>query len=486
MTDDSEFRRRAVSGAGWVAADKWSNRIMGLLVLVVLGRLLSPQDFGLVAVATAFMAFAAVFVEQGLGRSLVQKDDLSSIYPNTTLWASLATSGVVAAVIIALAPLIASVYGAGDELTPVIQWLAVGLVINALSSTPAALLEREFKFKSLAIRRFAGTMAGGVAAVVAALLGLGVWSLVIQSLTTGIVGLATLWTASTWRPEFEFSFSKLKELWGTGTSIIGMELIGLLNSQADRLLIGAFLGPTTLGYYFMAIRIVSIIVELFSSVFSGISLTTFSRLQNDRPRLLAWFYKLTSMSSTTAIPIFAVAGTTAPVVLPFVFGAQWAPSVILMQILCFLGALNAVAYFDRSVLIAVGKARAALLLTLGQAILGLVLVVIALPWGVVFVAIAVTLRQYAYWPMRLAILKRNVGVEPWRYFLQWLRPFGLSVLAVGLSLLMALYLPQLSQNAPIVFVAANVLIVAIIFLAGIWVLNRSFFSDLMKIVRRKM
>jgi O-antigen/teichoic acid export membrane protein len=483
--DNAEFRRKAVSGVGWIAADKWSNRLMGLVVLTVLGRLLTPTEFGLVALATAFMALANVFVDQGFGRAIVQRKELTSGDTSTAFWISLASSGLLALLTVIFAPLISSLFGEGDRLTPIIQWLSVGLLVNALSSMPAALLEREFRFKSLAIRRFVGTVLGGASAILLALLGFGVWALVAQTLVAAVAGLITLWLATTWRPRLEFSRASLRALWAVGGSIIGIELIGLVNSQADRLLIGAFLDAEALGYYYLAMRIVSIMVELFSSVFSGVALTTFSRLQSDRPRMLAWFYKLTSLSSSFAIPFFALAAITAPVVIPLVFGPQWEGSVTIFRILCFLGALNAVAYFDRSVLLAVGRAKSALLLTLGQSVLGVVLVVVALPMGVVAVAVAVALRQYLYWPVRLITLKRNVGVAPGRYWAQWFRPFLVSLVVIAGSLGIGALLPGLI-DAPVPFLAVHAGWAAVGFGLGLWVVDRTLYSDVLRVLRRKL
>lgn len=485
MRDDAAFRKKAVSGAGWVAADKWSNRLTSLVILTVLGRLLSPADFGVVAIATAFLAFVAVFADQGFARALVQRAELPAVYPTTSFWVSLGSSMILGAGVAFSAPAVSAVFDGGETLTRVIQVSSIALVLNAVASTPAALLERNFDFRALAIRRFMGTVAGGVSAVAAAIAGLGVWSLVIQTLVTAIVSLVTLWLASTWRPSFAFSLTALRHLWSVGGSIIGMELVSLVNSQADRLLIGAALSPEAVGYYYLAIRVVAIMVDLFSAVFSGASLTTFSRLQNDRPRLLAWFYKLTSMSSTTAIPVFALALVTAPVMLPFVFGPQWGPSVVLFQVLSLLGALNAVAYFDRSVLIAIGKAKAAFLLTLGQALLGVALVIVAVPWGVMAVAVAVTTRQYLYWPMRLFTLKRNVGVSPGKYLGQWLRPFLTSLVAIIPSVVLAFFAPDFASDSPVGFVAANAALVVGIYALGVWLLNRTYFHDVRKIIQRK-
>lgn len=486
MTDDNAFRKKAVAGAGWVAIDRWSNRFMSLIVLTVLSRLLSPTDFGTVAIATAFLTFVGVFAEQGFARALVQRQELHQNYPSTSFWTSFISSIVLAGLMVALAPLIAPVFGGSSELTHVLQAMSIGLVLNAISSTPAALLERDFRFKALAIRRLLGTILGGVGAIVAAFAGLGVWSLVLQTLIAALVGLVALWAASRWRPSFVMDFTALKNLWSVGANIMGIELVGVANSHADRLLIGAVLSPEAVGYYFLAIRVVGIMVDLFSSVFSGASLATFSRLQTDPERLRAWFYKLTSMSSTTAIPVFALAALTAPVLLPFAFGPQWDASVTLFQILCMLGALNAVAYFDRTVLIAVGRARSAFLLTLGQTIFGTILIVFAVPFGVTAVAIAVTARQYLYWPMRLYTLRRNLGISASRYWLQWLKPFLISIVAGGVCVGINLLTPSLVMTGPIIFVILNTLVFGGLYALGVWIFNRGYYRDIGRILRRSL
>jgi len=473
-----------ISGVRWVAIDKWSNRVMGLLVLTVLGRLLDPTEFGLVAIASGVMSLAGIFSEQGFGRALIQRDSLPRIYPSTTFWVSAGTSIFLSLFLILLAPAIAKLFG-DDALRPVIQILSLGLVINALSSTPASLLERDFKFKALAIRRFVGTLSGGVAAIAAGLVGLGVWSLVIQTLVSGLVGLIVLWSASSWRPRLEFSIFALRNMWSVGISIMAMGIVGIANSQVDRLLIGTVLDAEAVGYYFMAIRVVGIMVDLFSSIFSGIALTTFSKLQNDQGNLLKWFYKLTSLSSAISLPVFGIALVTAPIMVPFVFGKSWDGSITLFQILCLLGALNAVAYFDRTVLIAVGKAKQAFLLLLGQTILGVILVAISLPWGVVAVATAVTLRQYLYWPSRLFTLKKYIDLDPKKYFLQWLRPFLISAAATAACLSTTLVWPRLIGDSPLIYITLCILIFVGIYGGGAWIFEPQYFKDLQNVFKRR-
>jgi PST family polysaccharide transporter len=368
----------AARSMGWVVADKWGTRFTSLLILVVLGRLLSPADFGLVALASMFITFAGIFVEQGFGKALVQRQELQPEHIDAAFWTALGVAAVVTLATVLVAGPIAQAANL-PALAPVLRWLALGLVFNALSSTPSALLERSFGFKSLAIRRLCSTFAGGVAAIGVALAGGGVWSLVAQTLVGAVAGLVALWAATQWRPRAQFRMSALRQLWPVGFGVLGIEILSFIGSQSDRLIVGAFLGTRALGLYFMAMRIVAIMVEVFASIFSAVSLTMFSRLQQDEVRLREWLYRLTAASSALTLPCFALAAALAPVAVPFVIGAQWSASVTIFQILTLLGAVNSVAYFDRSVLLARGRARAAFLLTLGQSILGIVLVLVAAP-----------------------------------------------------------------------------------------------------------
>ena len=416
------FVRTAVRSIGWVALDKWGTRITTLLVLVVLGRLLSPTHFGLMALANMCVALANLFVDQGFGKALIQRRALRPEHVDTAFWTSVSVAAALVASVLVAAPFIEQALRA-PGLSGVLRWMSIAIALQALAGTPAALLERELDFRTLALRRISSTLLGGIAGVSVALAGGGVNALVVQSLTAGGAGLVALWAATSYRPRFRFERTALRELWPVGAGVLGIELIGLVNAEADRFLVGSFLSTAALGFYFLAMRITQVIVELFSTVFASLCLPMFSRLQDDPVRMRSWLYRLTGASSAVTLPCLAVVALAAPVALPAVFGAKWSASVPLLQILTLLGAINAVAYFDRNVLVAVGRSRLALLLTLGQALLGVALVLGAVSYGVIAVAIAVVARQYLFWPVRLTVLRRVLGVDLKTYFAQWLGPF---------------------------------------------------------------
>jgi O-antigen/teichoic acid export membrane protein len=484
---DGTLGRTLVRSVGWVAIDKWGTRITSLAVLLVLGRLLVPQDFGLVALASSFVALVTIFVDQGFSKALVQRRELAPQHIDTAFWTSLGLALALTLVTLLLAGWLEALMHA-PGLARALRWLSLGILLHAASSIPGALLERDFRFRALALRRLSSTLVGGAVAVALALAGMGVWSLVAQTLVSGVVSLVALWAATRFRPRLCLQRAALRELWPVGMGVFGIELAGFVNGQADRLIVGALLSPAELGAYFMAMRIISILVELFTSVLSSMSLSVFSRLQDDPGRLLDWLYRLTAASSTLTLPCFTITAILAPTLIPALLGPHWAVSVPAFQILSLLGAINAVASFDRSVLLAAGRARWAFLLTLGQSVLGVVLVLLATPFGVLGVAAAVVARQYLFWPVRLWVLQLAIGLEPLRYLSQWFRPFAASLLILVLHQALLQAWPAL-RSVPLAYVLALGSSGLALYVLALRLLHPLAFSDMrtaMALLRRQV
>ena len=432
-TDDG-LRGRVVRSVAWVALEKWGVRVATLAVFIVLGRLLAPSDLGLVALGSVFVAVLSVFVDSGFSQALVQRKELDDEHASTAFWISLAIAVALAGLLFGVAPGISALVGE-QALAPVLQALSVSLPLTALSGVPAAVLQRDFGFRALALRRLFGTLVGAAAGVVLAVLGAGVWALVVQVLAGSAVGVVVLWTASPWRPRLLVSRRAAKELWSFGSSVLGIELIGLANAQADKLLVGAFAGPTALGYYFVGSRVAQVLLDMLTSVTGSLSLTTFARMQDDRPRMIRTLKQFTFASACVAFPAFGLTAALAPDVIPLVFGEKWTDSAAVMQWLAPSAALTAISWFDKGLFMAAGKPRVALGLAVGQTVLGLVLLAAALPLGIVAVAASRSLRQLLFWPVRLVALRRHLGLRTWDYTRQFLAPAvaaGVPSLAVGL------------------------------------------------------
>lgn len=411
--------RTVTNSALWVVLEQWSTKFVSLAMFALMARLLAPADFGLIALATTFIAFLKAFVDSGFSKALIQKKELGEKDAATAFWTSLAISIVLYVLLALTAPWIASMMRA-PELAMVLVVLGATLPISALSRIPSALLSRDFEFKSLSVRAIAGTLTGAVVALPLALLGFGVWALVAQTLAETLTAVIVLWTATSWRPGFTFSLRSLKSLWKIGISLLGIDLLDTIQAQIDKFVVGALFSTTELGVYSLAQRLGVALQELITTVIARLSLPTFSRVQDDLPRVHRIFRQLTFTTATVSFPIFALVAVLSDQLIPFVFGPGWEEAIPLVWIMAGGWAFASVAMFDRGALVGTGHPGPAFGLALIQNTISIALVILLAPFGLAGIAFS-RFARLVTWPIRLAALHRYVRLPVWRYVWQVVR-----------------------------------------------------------------
>ncbi|NJN87778.1 MAG: oligosaccharide flippase family protein, partial [Leptolyngbyaceae cyanobacterium SL_7_1] len=193
------IKQKAIKGVAWSAIQNWGSQVGSLLVFFLLARLLTPEAFGLVALANVFLLFMQLLLEQGFSQAIIQREDLEPEHLNTAFWLTLVSGTLLAGIGIFSASWIAELFGQA-ALTPIIRWVSPLLIIIALARVQQASLERKFNYKAIAARKILATFMGGAVGVLMAFLGFGVWSLVAQQFVFESVGAITLWVCSDWRP----------------------------------------------------------------------------------------------------------------------------------------------------------------------------------------------------------------------------------------------------------------------------------------------
>ncbi|HJZ06162.1 MAG TPA: lipopolysaccharide biosynthesis protein [Patescibacteria group bacterium] len=429
------LRQNAVIGVFWSGIQLWGGRVISFVVFAFLSRLLTPEDFGLVAMASLFLAIVQTFQDQGFGDAIVQRDEIQPEHLDTAFWTNLLISGILTLLSIAASSMIAGLFHQ-SELTPIIQWLSLIFVFTGLSSTQQAILRRQLAFKKLAGRSLIATLAGGVIGVALAYLGYGVWSLVAQSLVSGGIGVIVLWSVSRWRPGFRYSRKHFKDLFLFGINIIVIDFLNFLNRHTDDLLIGYFLGPTMLGYYTVAYRLLRMMTELLTSVINAVALPTFSRLQKEPERLRRAFYQAVHYTSLISFPAFIGVAIVAPELIVTLFGPQWMLSIPVMRILAFIGILHSVFYFHKSLVIALGKPSWSLGMTFLNAVSNVIAFSITVQWGIVAVAAAYVIRGYLLSPLEIWVVRKLAQINIKTYFRQFIVPVvgSMAIAAVILGL----------------------------------------------------
>jgi O-antigen/teichoic acid export membrane protein len=407
----TDLRRKAAAGAVWAFAETWGRQLLLLALFAVLARLLGPEAYGLVALATAVTTAADMLITNGgWAEALIQRRDLEPEHLDTVFWFGLAGSAALA---------LAAAAGAGplsrlfDEprLEGLVRWLSLTLPLYGAVIVPGALLRREFDFAPHTARALLAPIAAGAVAVPMALQGFGVSSLVAYHLTQAAVTAAVLWRAQRWRPAFRFSPARFRELLPYVAGITGERVIGVADNLLPRLAIGYVLGPAPLGQYAAARRVVDFLFTLATVPLSRVALPSFASLGEDPDRLRRMLRLGGELAGLFAFPCFLGVAVVAPDLMPAVFGPAWAPSAPAVQLLALIGLVTPFNQLSIVLLQGVGRVGwQAALMAASTSLLALLLALVG-SHGLTAVAAALLVRAYVVFPARLHVTRRVAGID---------------------------------------------------------------------------
>ena len=411
-TQQGSLERRAARGLTWTLIDTWGTQILGLIVFAILTNLLLPDQFGLVALAAVFVSFAQLFVDQGLGDALIQRKSVSRSQIDTAFWVALGTGTLLTALGIVLAGPISTLLNQPD-LAPILQVLSFVFVLVALSSIQTALLRREMRFRGLAIRRLAAVAVGGTVGVVMAMSNFGAWALVGQQLAAAATTVVTLWSVSPWRPGLQVERADFRALFAFGINVVGSDILTFLSRNVDRLLIGAILGTTQLGFYAVAYRILDTSQNLLVSFARKLAFPIFAQLQSDVTRLRRAYGRVTRALSVVMLPGYIGLALVAQEAIVVIFGDKWAASGPVAATLFLIGPVLSIQLFTGALLNGVGHPEITFrirLVTTVVNVLGFFIAVFAFQ-SILAVAAAFVIRGYLVMPLILWATAKYAHVD---------------------------------------------------------------------------
>lgn len=432
------LRRKAIGAVAWSVTQKSGSAFISFLAFVVLVRVLEVRYFGIIAMAAAFTSLLDRFIDQGFASAVIQRKELEPKHLDSVFWVAIGTGCLLMIVGLAGAGVVARLYSE-PELESVIRVLSLNFVLVALSSTQQAILTRHLRFRSLALRSLSASSIGGIVGVSMALTGFGVWSLVFQSLASNGVAVAVLWGASDWRPGFRFSVPHFRDMFGFSSRVFGINIFAYINRHADDLLIGYFLGATALGYYTVAYKLIRILVGQMTKVTNAVLFPAFSRVQEDVERVRRGFYEVTQYSGLIAFPVFIGMAVVAPQLVPLLYGEQWLPSVPVMQVLAFVGMVQALSFYAGTTVLAMGRPSWLLKVSALSAAVTVLAFLFAVRWGIVAMAAAYTISSYLMLPILLLLVRKLILIRASAYLMNVSGPLlGAAVMGAVLLLLRVL------------------------------------------------
>ena len=328
------LKEKAVSGMFWSFSDSMTTQVAQFIIGLILARILSPEEFGLVGMITVFLAVSQSIVDSGFGQALVRKQDISDSDYSTVFFFNLIAGVVIFFIFYLAAPWMATFYDR-PELKSIARALAFIILINATNITQRTRLTRSINFRQLMKVNLTSAVISGSIAIGMALSGFGVWSLVARSIAGSLVQAIILWYRSRWVPAFGFNRKSFKSLFSFGSRLLVSGLLDTIYRNIYLLIIGKFFSAAELGYYTRSDQFTRLASQNLTGTVQRVSYPVLSMVQDEDERLKAGYRKLIqSTMYVTFLVMLGMAAMARPMIVTLI-GEKWLPSVEYLQLLCF-------------------------------------------------------------------------------------------------------------------------------------------------------
>lgn len=414
-SDGASLKQKVVKGAVWTLLERLSTQAVGFVVSMILARLLTPDDYGTVALTAIFFAVTGSLVDCGFGDALVQKKDADELDFNSVFYLGLALSLVAYAALFLAAPWIAAFYKT-PVLVPIVRVSAISFVFGAFNSIQNAEMTKKMLF-NLSFRISLVTCAtSAVCGLTLAFMGFGVWALVGSSLVTGFVGVVTRWLVIAWRPRLMFSFARLKPLFAFGWKMAASGVLNQFFVNLNGLIIGRFYAKADLAFVNKGQSIPSLAMGQVNDTLGRVTFPALVQLQDDRAKLREAMRRLIQCSTFLVFPLMTGVAICAKPILLLLFGEQWTPAAPYMRLACFSFALWPFHTINLRAITVLGRSDVFLTLEIVKKVLSLTVMLTAYRYGVfAFMAVsAFALGPLGViinsWPNR-RLLNYTVGMQ---------------------------------------------------------------------------
>lgn len=482
-TLDADMDRRIVRSSIWVGVGHGGGRLLVLASMLVLVRLLEPEAFGIVAVGMTLLAVVAQIQESGLGAALIhgRRHDPRVAASSVLVFAAIA--GVALTLVtVALAPLYTQLLRV-PEATGYVQVLALSLVFRGLAVAPGSILERELDFRSRTYAELLAALVQAVVAVACAIAGLGAWSLVTGLLAGTATQTTAFWALAPWRPSpLAASRPMLRELLRYGRFVSGTNVMVIVNTNIDNVVVARFLGAGPLGIYSVAWRLAEFANTVIALIVGRVMFTVYSRLQHDLASIRAAYVQNLQREMLFALPVTVTLGIAAEPIVLGLLGPDWSEAIGPLRVLAVFGFVRLLTAPSGELFKGVGKPHVTLITTtvfFGAALPALILLVPR--FGPTGAALGMVIGVGVSGSIALALTLRLLSLRASDLARALARPAGCASL-VGAAVLATL--PAGDLLSPAATLALIALVASAAFLLGLFLLARPLVSPIIAALRR--
>lgn len=387
--DEIINKNKIVRSGLWSFIDGFSRQGMQFFITLILARLLTPEDYGTIALLSIFIGIATVLSESNFSIALIQRKNVTEVDISTVFFFNVLMALGLSAVLCFFSSNISSFYNK-PVLKPLLYMLCLNLVLNSLGSVHRTILIKNLEIGKQTILSIVSAAISGGLAIFLAYKDFGVWCLAYQLLIASLISTPVLWIITSWRPRFVFSIKSIRSLFGFSSYLLLSDLLENVFNRLGTLLIGKLYSPTDLGYYSRANGTQLLPASLLSKVLNRVAFPVFSRAADDREFLRLGTKRSIETVMMLNLPIMLGMIVTAQPLVVVLFGVQWLQSVIYLKILCLNGIFWPLQIINHSVLQAQGFSKLSFRLELLKKILGIIIIIAmcsysieAIAWGMV-------------------------------------------------------------------------------------------------------
>ena len=381
------LKNKTIKGVGWSAADALLGQGVTFIVGLVLARLLSPDEYGLIGICLIFTTVLNGIVDSGFSNALIRKKEVTDEDYNTMFTTNMAISIILYVLLFISAPFVSNFFHR-IELTALVRVTGLILFLNALSITQVTILTKNIDFKTKTKASLVSAIISGVIGIVMAFMGYGVWSLVAQQLSKQLLYTLCLWVLNKWWPKFTFYNDSFKYMWGFGWKLLASGILNNVWNQLYQVVIGRCYTSSTLGHYTRANEYASIFSSNLTSIVQRVSYPVLAEMQDDKERMVLGYRKVIKVTMfVTAVCMISLGAVSEPLIYTLI-GTKWYEAATYLPLICISMSLYPLHAINLNILQVLGRSDIFLYLEILKKFVGLVPIIIGIFCGIYYMLLA--------------------------------------------------------------------------------------------------
>lgn len=377
------LKNKTKKGLAWSMIERFATQGVQFLFGIILARLLSPDDYGIIAMPLVFLAIAQCIIDSGFSTALIRKPELTEDDLSTAFYFNIGIGILCYAVLFFSSPLIADFYHT-PILSSLLKVTALAVLFNPLCAVQQAILTRKIDFKTQAIVSLSGAVVSGIVGLYMAYNGFGVWSLVFQQVGGYVMRTILLWVLGKWKPKRKWSWESFHYLWGFGSKMLGSGLLDTIYNNIYPIVIGKYFSAQDLGNYTRAQQFSSLPSSNLTGVLQRVTFPVLSSIQNEDERLAKDYRKILKLSAFLIFPMMLMLSAIANPLVRILLTDKWIGCVILLQIVCFQMMWYPIHAINLNLLTVKGRSDLFFRLEIFKKIIGVCIMFITIPHGIIW------------------------------------------------------------------------------------------------------